>query len=252
MESEQKQAPEAAIPEKKKKTHIWVAGILALPAVLFIVIMILLSLLLGPPITYPLPPLPPTAMATQMKLYQSIYPQLTKTPLNESATLVLTPREVNDLLILLRNFHALAGVEYSQELKPDAYDIEYEGKKFHLHYTYKYGKHNFNIYAEVIPGYKNNDLLIAPTAFKVGKLRLPQNILASNTSQAIKKLKDNPGYQIFEALVESITILPNGNIEIVYHPAKLKELIPPEVLNSKSAASAAKPAPAIEPAPAAK
>lgn len=220
--------------EKKKKFHIWLFILLALPAILLIVMIVLLSLLLGPPTTYPPPSLPQTVMATQMKIYQNIYPQISKPELGKTATIVLSPQEINDLLIILRNFHVMAGDEFVSNVKPDSYDIRYQDKKFQLDYTYKYGKHNFNIHAKVIPGYKNNDLNIVPVAFKVGKLRLPQNILASNTSQAIKNLKSNPWYKTFEALVESITVMENGDIEIVYHPAKLKELIPPEVLNSKS------------------
>jgi len=132
---------------------------------------------------------------------------------------------VGDLLIIGRHAHFLSHAVSPTDIHPNAYRIRYQDGKFKFDYSYRYGSMNFNFYAEVVPNFNSDGISIKPTTFKVGKLRLPQNILTSNAENAIKKLQNDDDYKRFFKVIVAVEIKDNDNLKIIYRPARLAELL---------------------------
>ncbi len=211
--------------KKKNKIRVWLFLFVSLPAVLLIVVLMLVSLVTGKQMSYPLPPLTAEAMSTQMKVFQHVYPEVSKKFPSEQAEIELTPSEVGNLLIIGRNAHALSHGVSPSGVFPDAYQIKYQDGKFRFNYSYRYGSMNFNFYAEVIPDFHSNRIVVKPIAFKVGSLRLPRSILTSSAESAIKKLQNNKDYKRFFEVIVSVEIKENHNLKVIYRPARLAELL---------------------------
>lgn len=216
---------ETASPGKKSKIRIGLFLFVSLPAIMLIAVLILVSLITGKPASYPLPLLSAEAMSTQWNVFQRIYPEIIKETPPEQAELELTAQEVAHLLAIARNAHALSHTMSPTEIDPLSYRIEYRDHRFLLNYSYRYGSMNFNFYAEAVPDFGKDGITIKPSAFKVCKLRLPQSILTSSTEAAIRKLKNNDDYKRLAAIIVSAEVMENGNLKIVYRPAKLAKFL---------------------------
>lgn len=219
------QEAEKVSSNKKNKIRIGLFLFVLLPAILLITVLVLVSLATGEPMSYPLPPLTAEVMRTQLKVFQSIYPEISKEFLAEQAEIELTESEVADLLIIARHAHALSHAVSPSEINPEAYRIEYQDGKFKLNYSYHYGSMNFNFYAEIIPNFNSSGISVKPTVFKVCKLRLPRSLLTGNAEAATKKLQNNEDYKKFFKIIVAVEIMQNNNLRIVYRPAQVAELL---------------------------
>ncbi len=192
----------------------------------FLLILFLLgALLLGKPEKYPLPQLSTDIMTANMGVIHRIMPEISVQFPKDKATLILTPQEVNNLLDALRTFHAAAGSQFKGPTA-DSYNIICRDRMFTLQCSVSESGLSSNIYAKFIPKFDSGIISADIEKFKIGNIPFPAWFAEGRVLQANALLRKMPQYQMLCQMLISLTVLPDGNIKIVYNPGKIMAELP--------------------------
>lgn len=193
-----------------------------------LIALVLGGLLLDKPAVYPLPRPGPDTFSVNMGVLHRIMVEISVANPGNRATLVLTPKEVDQLLASLRMLHG--GMEKQVKAPPaTSYDVHFrDGLLFFSHSLPRNGL-TLNIYAELIPEFRDGRLGANVKICRVGRLRLPDWFIAGRLRWANAMLRNFPEYQLLTEILISLSVLPDGRVEIVYSPAGIMEKLSDEI-----------------------
>ncbi|MGE4564497.1 MAG: hypothetical protein AB7F32_06485 [Victivallaceae bacterium] len=219
----------------KKNTKIKILW-LSSAVILLILILIPLSMLFSRRPNYPVPPLEPADWSFQTKLLLREMPRIMKSKPGETATMTLSPEEVNSVLRFAANRGNLAGL-FNPGAKPGgALDgslqkMRYADGEFEIFYAYDtgypilFGGHIIlmvNGKAEVKPG---GEVILQPSRVKVGAFPVDNETAVKYARDGLRKAEKSSGWEDFKSIVESMRIDDQGNLVIVYRPHELARRI---------------------------
>ncbi len=221
-----------ATKKSKKFKILWLSS----AVILLVLILIPLALLFSPRPNYPVPPLESADWSFQTKLLLREMPRILKSKPGETATMTLTPEEVNSVLRFVANRGNLAalfnpGAKSGGGLDGSLQKMRYADGEFEIFYAYDtgypilFGGHliaEVNGAAEVKPG---GEVIFSPRLVKVGAFPVANATAVKYAREGLKKAEKSSGWEDFKAIVESMRIDERGNLVIVYHPHELRQRI---------------------------
>ncbi len=221
-----------ATKKSKKFKILWLFS----AVILLILILSPLALLFSPRPNYPVPPLEPADWSFQTRLLLKEMPRIMKSRPGETATMTLTPDEVNSVLRFVANRGNLAALFNPGAKSGDALDgslqkMRYADNEFEIFYAYDtgypllFGGHiiaRVNGKAEVKPG---GEVILQPSRVKVGAFPVANETAVKYARDGLKKAERSSGWEDFKAIIDSMRIDEKGNLVIVYRPYELHRRI---------------------------
>jgi|GEM_PF-5521789 hypothetical protein len=208
----------ASKPRSKFRTALYV--IVSVAVSFALIVLVLGCLLLSKRTAYPLPQLGTDILTVNMGVLHRVLPEISRQDLRQSATLILTAKEVNQLLATLRIAHA--GMESQVNAPPaSSYDFRFQDGVLFVNHSLPRDGLTLHIYAEVVPGFRDGRIEADVKVCRVGRLPLPDWLIAERIRWANMLLKNVPEYQMLQEMLISLKVLPDGKVEVVYNPSRI-------------------------------
>ncbi len=176
---------------------------------------------------YQVPELTPEDWAFQVRVVLREMSRIQQAKPGSLAVVTLTPAEVNSLLRTAGNgqqLNALFNPSYRGKAKEfNDFQLSYANGEFDVFYAADTGyKYLFGGYAVLHAKgkvqYQNNAFEINLSQAHAGGLPVSKSLTQQELYKAVEKIDNTPEMQLFRAIVQSVTVLPDNSLKVVYRP----------------------------------